>query len=313
MKPVFLAFSVAIVSIAVAPPAFAQYSRTAVSVNGFDTNPCTPASPCRNFAAAMMQTNPGGEVVALDSGGYGPFTVDRSITVIGAPGVYAGVTAASSNGIVVNVAAGAKVVLRNLYLNGSVSTINAGGSGFSGIAFTGGSGSSSLNVENLFIQGFSYGIATYFPVRVDDTRIHNCYIGFYIDNAGAATRATLNRVTIKGSGPNIAFAGVDVYHNATVVIRDSVIAGSDTGLVMSFGAAEALLENTMVVQNAIFGVDAGTGVVRLSNCMIADNVIGVYVEDGAAVQSWGNNRIRGNSSNNVWAPGTGTFTTVTAN
>src|SRR6266550_476417 len=77
----------------------AQLSRSAVSITGVDTNPCSVALPCRSFTAALAQTSSGGEVIALDSGGYGPFTITSSVSVMGAPGVYAGITALSGNGI----------------------------------------------------------------------------------------------------------------------------------------------------------------------------------------------------------------------
>src|SRR5688572_6672741 len=69
----------------------ATAARTFVSTTGSDANPCTNTQPCRNFAAAIAKTNAGGEVVALSSGGYGPFTIDKSVTV-SAVGVYAGIT-----------------------------------------------------------------------------------------------------------------------------------------------------------------------------------------------------------------------------
>src|SRR5437762_12772434 len=84
-----------------APAAFALNNRSAVSVTGFDTNPCTPASPCRSFSYAITQTNPDGEIIALDTAGYGPFTIDRVITVCGAPAVHAAITATTGDGLVV--------------------------------------------------------------------------------------------------------------------------------------------------------------------------------------------------------------------
>src|SRR5438552_15899232 len=98
---------------ALAVPAFALNNRSAVSVNGNDANPCTPASPCRSFGAAIAQTNPGGEIIALDSAGYGPFSLSVPLTISGAPGVHAAITATS--GIAIQVAAlGAndRVILR---------------------------------------------------------------------------------------------------------------------------------------------------------------------------------------------------------
>src|SRR5438067_11903719 len=92
-----------VLCIFVSVSAFAASSRTAVSVNGSDSNPCTVASPCRSFSAAIAQTALGGDVVALDSGGYGTFIVNQPLTVQAAPGVYAGITVPSGGtGVIVN-------------------------------------------------------------------------------------------------------------------------------------------------------------------------------------------------------------------
>src|SRR2546428_14170663 len=95
------------------PAALALNNRSAVSVNGSDLNPCTVASPCRSFNAAIAQTNPGGEIIALDSAGYGPFTVSGTFTVSGAPGAHAAITAAAGNGILINATPSDRVTLRN--------------------------------------------------------------------------------------------------------------------------------------------------------------------------------------------------------
>jgi hypothetical protein len=41
----------------------------------------------------MTVVDPGGEIVALDAAGYGAVTVDKSVSIIANPGVYAGITA----------------------------------------------------------------------------------------------------------------------------------------------------------------------------------------------------------------------------
>src|SRR5437762_802411 len=102
--------------LSLAAPASAQNNRSAVSVNGSDTNPCTVASPCRSFTAALAHTNFRGEVIALDSGGYGPFTFSQDVTVAGAPGVYAAMTVPTGNGIDVSVTS-ASVKISNLRIN----------------------------------------------------------------------------------------------------------------------------------------------------------------------------------------------------
>jgi hypothetical protein len=57
-----------------ASPLFAA-QRTFVASYGLDTNPCTHDQPCRAFTAALAVTSAGGEVVALDSAGYGTATI----------------------------------------------------------------------------------------------------------------------------------------------------------------------------------------------------------------------------------------------
>src|SRR3981189_196245 len=75
------------------------------------------AAPCRGFARAITQTSAGGEVIVLDSAGYGPVTVTQSVSITSPPGVYAGISVQSGDGITIN-APGATVVLRGLTING---------------------------------------------------------------------------------------------------------------------------------------------------------------------------------------------------
>ncbi|MGZ7094474.1 MAG: hypothetical protein ACXVJ2_15735 [Candidatus Angelobacter sp.] len=49
----------------------AQASRTWVSGVGDDANPCSRTAPCKTFAGAISKTAAGGEIDALDPGGFG--------------------------------------------------------------------------------------------------------------------------------------------------------------------------------------------------------------------------------------------------
>src|SRR5467141_2480608 len=123
---VFVAFSQV-------PAAHAQASRTWVSGVGDDANPCSRTAPCKTFAGAISKTAAGGEIDALDPGGFGAVTITKAITIDGGGGQVAGILAALTNGI--NVAAGAAdiVTLRNIQLNGA-------GTGLIGINYTSGLG-----------------------------------------------------------------------------------------------------------------------------------------------------------------------------
>ncbi|MEO8034048.1 MAG: hypothetical protein ABI837_06410, partial [Acidobacteriota bacterium] len=61
----------------VATGAFAQATRTWVSGVGDDVNPCSRTAPCKTWAGAISKTAPGGEIDALDSGGFGTLTITK--------------------------------------------------------------------------------------------------------------------------------------------------------------------------------------------------------------------------------------------
>src|SRR5688500_9311503 len=117
--------------------------RVFVASYGNDTSACTLAAPCRAFARAMTQVDAGGEVVALDTAGYGPVEIDKSVTITSNPGFFAGISA--SSGVAVSVvASGARVVLRGLDIKGT--------GGQLGIQM---SVPGSLTVENCIVSNFS--------------------------------------------------------------------------------------------------------------------------------------------------------------
>src|SRR5579864_7268081 len=127
-------------------PAQAQATRTWVSGVGDDANPCSRTAPCKTFAGAISKTAVGGEIDALDPGGFGAVTITKSITLDGGGGQVASVLVNGTNGIVVAAPAGSNVILRNLRITGH------NGSGLNGISWISGA---SLHVEHCTIFGFS--------------------------------------------------------------------------------------------------------------------------------------------------------------
>src|SRR6266550_8497663 len=113
MKNYFVALAIALI---VSTAAFAQNNRSFVSTTGNDANSCTAGNECRSFSRAISVTNSGGDIIAISSGGYGPFTIDKSITVMGAPGVVAAITTAA-DGIDIPAGPTDKIVLRGLSVN----------------------------------------------------------------------------------------------------------------------------------------------------------------------------------------------------
>jgi hypothetical protein len=82
-----LAIAVALISFGLATSALGASQRTFVASFGADVGTCALLAPCRSFNYAISQTNPGGEVVILDTAGYGGMTINKSIKIIGPSGV----------------------------------------------------------------------------------------------------------------------------------------------------------------------------------------------------------------------------------
>src|ERR1700720_3410146 len=98
-------------------PAHAQATRTWVSGVGDDANPCSRTAPCKTWPGAISKTAAGGEIDALDPGGFGAVTITKSITLDGGGGQVASILVSGTNGINVSAAATDVIILRNLRLN----------------------------------------------------------------------------------------------------------------------------------------------------------------------------------------------------
>ena len=118
-------------------------TRTFVSGTGSDGNPCSRVSPCRSFQHAHDVVLAGGEVIAIDSAGYGPITITKSVSIIG-DGGYAGINTSSGDGITI-ATAGITVKLRSLTFEGLSSATY-------GINVT---SVGTLHVEDCVISGFA--------------------------------------------------------------------------------------------------------------------------------------------------------------
>jgi hypothetical protein len=171
----------------------AQATRTWVSGVGDDANPCSRTAPCKTFAGAISKTAPGGEIDALDPGGFGALTITKSLTIDGGGGQVASVLVSGTNGIVIAAGPTDVVTLRNLRINGIVSGANGG---IDGIHYT---SAGDLHIENCYIFGFKgdgINVATTAAgsLFVTDTFLTNNKNGIEIAPSGSNLRSTLVRV-----------------------------------------------------------------------------------------------------------------------
>jgi hypothetical protein len=244
--------------------AFAQNQRSFVSGAGLDTNSCGPTTPCRTFARAISQTNTGGEIIVLDSAGYGAFSITKSVSIIASPGVYSGISVFSGDGIDVNAGTGA-VILRGL-------TVNNQGSTGSGINFT---GTGILHVESCVASGFNGGEGISSTgggaLEVKDSIFRGNADGISI--SGVST-ATIDHARLEENG----FNGLLVQDGSNVTISNSLASGNGLGFhaFSNVAAVQLNIESCLVCYNAT-GIEVGnmdpdvTATVRVSNTTVTDN------------------------------------------
>jgi hypothetical protein len=270
------------------------------SSNGLDTNPCSLVAPCRTFGFAIAAVAVGGEVVVLDSAGYGAVTIAKSVSIVAPPGIYAGVTVASGIGVTVN-GAGINVVLRGL------SITNLAGNG--AIGFYQGA---SLHVENCVISGFATSASVELSApssttHVIDTIVRDGGLGIAI---GANATANFSRTRVEHVDN-----GFVVQQNAIVSIEDSVITGSANNIIVqpafSGEKAKLTIARTLisgggqgVVAQSI--TPSGHAVVTIMDSTITGTTLAIRASTtaGSASVMAIRNQLQGNSTA-LWADGPG--------
>jgi hypothetical protein len=279
-----------------AAPAQAQATRTWVSGVGSDANPCSRTAPCKTFAGAYAQTAAGGEIDALDPGGYGTITIAKNLTIDGGGGQVASVLSSSSNAIVIN-GAGIIVTLKNLSINGTQT---------SGIGVDV-SNAAQVNIINCDIFGATaYDIGFFPSVAGSQLYVKNSTI-----HGSSAYGVVIDPLFSSGNVALVVMDGVQIFQNAafglfaadlskTQVTRSNISQNASGGVdsVSANSPTIVNLEETTVAGNGGVGLTAsGTGSprIRISNTMISDNA-GASISGASNVFSFGNNRIVDNAT-----------------
>ena len=288
----------------------AQATRTWVSGVGDDVNPCSRTAPCKTWAGAISKTFIGGEIDALDPGGFGTVTITKSITLDGT-GTLGSILASGVNGININIAPGnlndpfRQVIIRGLSINGAGASGTVGTrTGLNGININT-NGAATVQVEDSIIQNFSQTginilVSSAVNLNVNNTQIKNCTgAGIRADTSAGIARVTMRNSSITNGG-----IGLHAKRNSRVAMTNSTLAFNATGLFVegNGGTAIAVLESCQIANNTGNGIQAGGGsatnpsVARISNNIINNNAgSGVSIQANGSVESFLNNKIVGNN------------------
>jgi hypothetical protein len=287
----------AVVATFASTDAYALSNRTFVSGNGSDSNPCSIASPCRSFAGALAQTNPGGEIAVLDTAGYGAVSITKAISIVNEEGVEAGITATSGDGITINAGASDVVNLRGLTLVGVPGSNN-------GITFNSGG---VLNIQNCVVRGFSSispngnGL-NLVPTGNADINVSNTIVS---DNFFAAillqpigtsitVTASFEQVqAIHNGGAGFFVGGSNMTGAVRAIAADSLASGNGSGFVsnslINKAATTFTVTNSKAANNST-GLLAGGSAIFLNGSTVSGNSTG-FSASGGVINSYGNNAI----------------------
>jgi hypothetical protein len=278
-------------------------TRTWVSGVGDDANPCSRTAPCKTFAGAISKTAPGGEIDALDPGGFGTVTITKAITLDGGGGQVASILSSGVNGIVVSAQPGDVVILRNLRINGAGTTL-----GVNGIRFLSGG---ALHVENCDIFGFSNDGIDIFPsnasqVFIKGTTLNNTNGGVQVRSNGSGNvSAALEGVLMNG---NSAFGlkadgsgGSGAIHVSMSNSQASANANNGVNAVSGPGAVNVLINRSAIVNNGTNGLQANavngsTARIQVGSSSLTGNNVAANPVNGGLVQTYQNNEVAGNLS-----------------
>lgn len=282
----------AVAGLAIPGAVRAQATRTWVSGTGDDANPCSRTAPCKTFAGAITKTATGGEINALDPGGFGALTITKAITIDGGPGI-AGVLASGTNGIVVNAGAADRVVLRNLDINGI-------GTGLDGIHVT---AAGAVHVDHCEVYGFTgdgVEAAAAGSLFVNDTRIRgNTGAGVRLTPASGAVFAVLDGSHLESNG-----TGVQASDHVSLTVRNGTLAGStgSAGLVADGATTGVNVEHVAAVGNATGFLATNGAVIRTLGVVVAGNSSTGFEETaGGKILAFDGNLVASNGTGAVGA------------
>ena len=286
---------------AISSAAQAQATRTWVSGVGDDVNPCSRTAPCKTFAGAISKTAAGGEIDALDPGGYGAVTITKAITIDGGY-TLASILASGTTGVIVNISAaatdGRRVTLRRLSINGTGTTF-----GLHGVRVL---AAREVHVENCYIANFSTtGIKADelaeagTLLRVVDTNINNTVVGITASTTTSFMLGVIDRVHISRMQ-----VGIITKDRAFLTVRDSFISDSKLGAAPLPAGIQVVAPsnvNNLAVERTVFfsvgkGIIAGGNgtKVSLSNSSFLQNT-DAFTTAGGQVSTHGNNQFANNT------------------
>ena len=297
---------IAVLAVALTPGvAAAASNRTFVASTGSDAGTCSRSQPCRSFSYAVSQTVPNGEVLVLDSAGYGALTITESITISNPSGVEAAIsTAAGGTAITINASKPIDVTLRGLTLLG-LGTASTGITVTSSIPSTATS-AGSVNIIDCMVKDFTGDGISILPSRVingpnpvttlmsatlvNTTLLNNGQSGLYVSPDGLYLRMTASNLFSSTNGAGVNLAGTTGLTEFVMV--NSLLTHNRTGFTTA-GSTYATMKNSTVRSGTLSPRDVVNG----SDLTLVNNNHMMNVVNNGSIRSDGTNLIGSTTGN----------------
>jgi hypothetical protein len=291
-------FVTAFLAIGLSATVHGQATRTWVSGVGDDVNPCSRTAPCKTFAGAISKTAAGGEINALDPGGFGAVTINKSLAIV--CDHTEGGALAGGNGITINAAATDKVYLSGLDVKG----VNPPNIGIRVLS------AAQVTVKNCSVRDFVNGIVVD-PVSgttkvdiIDSVIANNSGTGVLVRPTGSGNvRMDVNgSKMLNNSGDGLMGNGTATTGTINIAVRNSESAHNtaDGFVAFSTGASSQMMIDASAATNNNRGINSsGAGaIIRFARSTVTGNAIGVnQVGAGSALSySPASNCVDGNGA-----------------
>ncbi len=251
----------------------AQATKIFVASTGNDANSGGRLTPKRTLQAAHDAIADGGQIVVLDTAGYGKIAINKSLGIVVPPGVNGFVTApAGNNGISIDASASAVVTLRGLIVEGGNDSIGI-------LALNVGN----LAIEDCTVRNFTRGVyaVSFTPLKINmrNCVVRGCTTGLDLENgANIAVNAIVTDSQFdQNSGIGVLAQRSGASGSVDLTLGDCVISGNGTGV----------------------KADGATAIVRLDNCALTTNATGTTTANGGGLLSRTNNTIENNTAGNA--------------
>ena len=276
-------------------------ARVFVASYGNDSNPCSFGAPCRNFQQAVNVVDPGGEVTAIDSAGFGPISINKAVTITSPNGVEAGIVPVSGgNSITINAGPSDTITLSGLVIDGA-------GTGANGVSFAAGG---ALVMQDCVIRNMTGDGIHFVSNVISSLSVANTFVsknggnGILVQPVGSASvTAVFERVRTQYNGLNSFGSGISLDVDATA----GAVSGTATDTVSSNNSngftAEGILASLTVVRSVAANNHTGVqgtgpspgafGVVYFGESTITNNVVAC----NSQVESFRDNYIIANGNN----------------